>query len=232
MSVADRLQRALEIRDESIRGFQRRIKGRDLRGTSYPSVHGYVRGDATPSVAFLRAAAEELNVREEWLVLGKGEPTAAEQGLSGLGLAGRLPEDSLRERIVAEHPRLQEMDLPEQEIFMSVLADYAMSAPNAAEIPMTEKGVRNLAELAGDLLFLLELPLHPLSWGFRDLDGDDDGLSHYFAAALTALSLVMTDRGQGDPVERAEVSWIRELRRRARRMERREQEGEQVFRRF
>lgn len=233
MSVADRLERALEQRDESIRGFQRRMAERDVRGSSYPSVHGYVRGDATPSVEFLRQAADVLGVREEWLVLGKGEPTAPEQGLSGLRRSGSGSPERLRERICSAHPEVARMHVAEQEVFMTVLARYAMSAPDAAELPMSEQGVRRLVELAGDLLFLIELPLHPLAWGFRELDADDEARRYYQAAVLNTLSLLMEERGQGEAVERADVSWIRELRRRAERMvEEQEEDGEQIFRRF
>lgn len=232
MSLADRLERALEQRDESIRGFQKQMEERDVRGSSYPSVHGYVRGDATPSVEFLREAADVLGVREEWLVLGKGEPTAPEEGLAGLRGSGSGPQERLRERICSAYPGVERMRVAEQEVFMSVLARYAMSAPDAAELPMSEQGVRRLVELAGDLLFLIELPLHPLAWGFRDLDQEDEARRYYQAATLNTLSLLMQERGRGDPVERADVSWIRELRRRAERMEEQEEEGEQVFRRF
>lgn len=73
--VNDRLRQAVERSPLSIRGFHRRMDETDVHGTAYGTVHRYLKGETTPSVAFLREAARVLDVTPSWLILGEGDPS-------------------------------------------------------------------------------------------------------------------------------------------------------------
>lgn len=88
-TLGGRLERALrENAPEAIRGdkraFQRALQGRmdpnlNRQGTSYPAILSYFADNTSPSLPWLREAAEVLGVRFDWLVTGKGFPTQREQ---------------------------------------------------------------------------------------------------------------------------------------------------------
>lgn len=120
MSYAARLSEALRIAGVSIRGFHDQIKDRDVPGNSYAVIHRYLRGKATPPVAFLQAASEILGVRPEWLVLDKGEPTEIEQQMRG---SEPDPVDTAtRDRVDARFAdRFPALDYLDNEIRMMVL---------------------------------------------------------------------------------------------------------------
>ncbi len=73
-TIGERLKEAIEaMSDYSIRKFSLQMAGRGVTGASRPAVHRYLHATkpVEPPVAFLRAAAAELGVREAWLVLGE-----------------------------------------------------------------------------------------------------------------------------------------------------------------
>ena len=75
-----RLREAIqEVWGGSIRGFQREMERREVRGSSYATIYSYLRGDTQPSRDFLEAAADVLGVRLRWLRFGEGEPTGEEE---------------------------------------------------------------------------------------------------------------------------------------------------------
>ena len=80
MTLAQRIEKAIaEKFGGSIRAFQQALQERGVRGSTYASVHSYVRGDATPGLEFVETAADVLGVRPEWLAFERGRPTQAEQ---------------------------------------------------------------------------------------------------------------------------------------------------------
>jgi transcriptional regulator with XRE-family HTH domain len=198
----------------SIREFHRRMDERGVRGSSYASVHGYLRGKADPSVVFLQEAADVLGVREPWLVLGSGAPTRREGELApGPSRPETGREARLRERILSRYPELAGLPQAERDLFFEALTRYVLTAPDAAELAIGRDGSGRILELAGDLLFLLKLPLGPRAWGFRDPEADREAFHHYLTAMLHALELWMEGRGEGRPASRSPASrirWIRE----------------------
>jgi hypothetical protein len=74
-SIGERLKRALNLRDRSVRAFQKAMEERHAMGSSAPAIYRYLRGEATPTLQFIEAAASWLEVRREWLAFGEGEIT-------------------------------------------------------------------------------------------------------------------------------------------------------------
>ena len=78
-----------EDRKKGLRLFQRRMQeraeeikaegGSPFEGYNLSSIQGYASGKVVPSLDFLLEAAAVLKVRREWLILGRGKPTDAEQ---------------------------------------------------------------------------------------------------------------------------------------------------------
>lgn len=99
-TIADRLQEALALRGLKIRAFHRLMHEKKVLGNSYPAIHRYLRGEQTPSVDFLLAAADLLEVRPAWLAFGE-LPQLANDGESMTTLRGKLQAeyDALRVRI-------------------------------------------------------------------------------------------------------------------------------------
>jgi hypothetical protein len=83
----ERLMRALEEgpRPMSLRGLGNLMEGAypDLRGATYSGVRQYAEGNikVRPRVDLLRAIAEVLQVRWQWLAYGNGEMTASREEL-------------------------------------------------------------------------------------------------------------------------------------------------------
>lgn len=201
--VGDRLRQAIEGHEElSIRKFHEKIRETGVDGTAYATIHGYIAPGSTrePGLAFLHEAAEILDVREEWLVLGKGQPTRTREELSAPEEEGR--EDSLRSQIATEHPKFNTLSSATREVFMEVLADYASTAPGAGEFANTDEGRDHVIHLAGRLLFLL----NHLSRGFgfklpqhrrpREFNAFSVGL-------LNSLRPLLADPGEGPGIEHA-----------------------------
>ncbi len=71
MSFGDRAKKAIKLRGWSIRTFQQELKRLGVVGSSYPQVHRYLGNKRPPSIQFMDAAANLLNVRAEWLRTGE-----------------------------------------------------------------------------------------------------------------------------------------------------------------
>ena len=74
-TIGARLALAMQQKGQSVRDFQRAMesrKGGKILGTSYANIRRYLLTGAEPSPSFLRAAAEELGVRVEWLSFNSG----------------------------------------------------------------------------------------------------------------------------------------------------------------
>lgn len=71
-NIAERLSRAVRNHSRSLSAFQQAMNDRNVPGTSIPAIYRYLRGEITPSVEFLTAAADVLGVRAAWLILGEG----------------------------------------------------------------------------------------------------------------------------------------------------------------
>ncbi len=84
MTEPARLRRAIQAWG-SIRAFHLEMKKRKVRGSSYPTIHSYLKGDTVPGRQFMRTASEVLEVREGWLVSGKGHMTEEGERLQQRG---------------------------------------------------------------------------------------------------------------------------------------------------
>lgn len=156
-------------------------------------------------LAFKRAFPE---LRLDWLVLGEGEPTelaqrlAAPGGLEGeaegqdTGDGGDGPS-GFATRILDGYPDLELLAPEASALFMGALTRYAMGEPRM------ELDEAHLLELAGDLRWLLLLPLQ--LWGFRRSPRYDE-LSDYAVAQLHALMQLMPPTGKGDRIRKYERS--------------------------
>ncbi|MGQ0704381.1 MAG: helix-turn-helix domain-containing protein, partial [Gemmatimonadales bacterium] len=75
-TIGKRLRWAIrEVFRGSIRQFQRGMDERGIAGSSPPAVNRYLKDLTEPSIKWLREAAGLLGVSEDWLILGKGQPT-------------------------------------------------------------------------------------------------------------------------------------------------------------
>lgn len=105
MTEAARLRRAIQAWG-SIRAFHLEMKKRKVRGSSYPTIHSYLKGDTVPGRQFMRTASEVLEVREEWLVSGEGRMTEKGERLQQRGEElRRRDEERLRRLIVDQEDR-------------------------------------------------------------------------------------------------------------------------------
>lgn len=105
MTEAARLRRAIQAWG-SIRAFHFEMKKRKVRGSSYPTIHSYLKGDTVPGRQFMRTASEVLEVREEWLVSGEGRMTEEGERLQQRGEElRRRDEERLRRLIVDQEDR-------------------------------------------------------------------------------------------------------------------------------
>lgn len=150
----------------------------------------------------LKRAFPEL--RLDWLVCGEGEPTeiaqrlAAPGGLESESLAGDSAgtdagPSGFAARILGRYPDLELIAPEASALFMGALTRYAMGEPRM------ELDEAQLLELAGDLRWLLLLPLQ--LWGFKRAPEYDE-LSDYAVAQLHALMQLMPRTGEGDRIRR------------------------------
>jgi hypothetical protein len=194
--------------------------GRVSLGTinNYERVPEGARARGGPRAEFLLALKAAFpEIRLDWLLLGKGEPTElAERLASPEGLESDSGADSresgepveggaltFSERVLARYPDLELMAPEASALFMGGLTRYAMGEPQL-ELDATE-----LLELAGDLRWLLLLPLQ--LWGFRREPSYEE-LSDYAVAMLHALMQLMPRTGEGDPIGEYDASLAPKLR--------------------
>lgn len=166
---------------------------------------------AGPRAEFLAALKRAFPpLRLEWLILGDGEPTtiaerlAAPEGLEAEAGSSTGGESSFAARVLARYPDLELLSPEASALFMAALTRLAMGEPNLA----LDEG--DLIELAGDLRWLLLLP--PGAWGFRHAPPYRT-FSDYAVAMLHALSQLMPESGEGDPIADHAASILPRLRR-------------------
>jgi transcriptional regulator with XRE-family HTH domain len=189
MSVGKRLRQALESKGMSVRAFYREMSGKGVHGSSYPTIHRYLKDVTTPSVEFLREAAALLDVREPWLISGAGASTEEDEKI-------RLAKERMRQdsegaedgseedafvwvygRFKEKFPSLREMD---------PAADMAfLGACGAMHFNTTFDTLDEATEALAEHL------LKPFGWwghtGNPDLSTGEAGL--YLQTALVAIQL-------------------------------------------
>lgn len=198
-----RLHRSITDRT-SFNALSEKLKERQVRGASRPTVRSYLRGDTEPSGEWLLAAAEILNVRYEWLKTGEGEPRETDEKLVS-------ERDLFRKELLKICPGLHLLSRTATELFLAVLVkEYALAAPDSGRI-IEEREL--LYELAKDLEWLVLLPFHYGAWGFIP-PTDGRRVSEYAVAVLHALTLVMPDTHEGQELDRHAGSLLPRLRQR------------------
>ena len=164
---------------------------------------------AGPRAEFLAALKRAFPpLRLEWLILGDGEPTTVAQRLAapeGLETKAGGGGDgaSFAAQVLARYPDLELLSPEASAVFMSALTRLAMGEPKLA---LEE---RDLIELAGDLRWLLLMPLG--AWGF-DHAPPYRAFSDYAVGMLHAVSQLMPESGDGDPIADHAASILPRLR--------------------
>ena len=166
---------------------------------------------AGPRAEFLAALKRAFPpLRLEWLILGDGEPTtiaerlATPEGLETKAGSSAGEDPSFAARVLARYPDLELLSPEASALFMAALTRLAMGEPKLA----LDEG--DLMQLAGDLRWLLLLP--PGAWGFRHAP-PYRAFSDYAVAMLYALSQLMPESGEGDPIADHAASILPRLRR-------------------
>lgn len=95
-TIGKRLRWAIERHPEaSIRRFQQSLARAGIDGSSPPAINRYLKDVTAPSVDWIVAAAELLQVRWEWLAVGSGLPTAVEQAAQQIARGERANLESV-----------------------------------------------------------------------------------------------------------------------------------------
>jgi len=194
MSVGNRLREALQLRGRSVRWLHLNLKDRVKGARSYSSVHSYVKNDSRPGSDFLRAAAEALDVRRDWLIYGEGKPIdpRAEQA-KRTGLYSDSPAEAHEMHVGAlRHvvPVLADVPLVVQTAFLETLERYVLGFASHGR-PVRQAVYEHCAR---ELWAFVDLP-HNVR-GFR-AGMQSDEYVNYAVAMLHALSLAMPDPGRG-----------------------------------
>ena len=156
---------------------------------NYERVPEGARARGGPRAEFLLALKSAFpEIRLDWLLLGQGEPTELAQRLAAPDVDAT---PTFAERILDRYPDLELLAPEASALFMGALTRYAMGEPQM------ELDEAHLLDLAGDLRWLLLLPLQ--LWGFRH-DPSYEELSDYAVALLHALTRLMPRTGDGDPI--------------------------------
>ncbi len=187
-SIAHRLQEAIELRGVSVVEFQRGLadvaKKMDVRGASYAQIHHYLQGRREPTLAVIRLAADLLEVREEWLAFGTGEPTELRETLRAYG--EKETENDIKQ-ILDATPELKACADSTQMMFYELLAEWVGTTSVAGDFDDSTDPER----LARSLFTLITLPLH--CWGFKR-----EVPERYLVNMMTTLRVALADAGQGD----------------------------------
>ena len=175
-SFGARFQKAIDGRAISIRAFQREISSRHIKGCSYPAIHRYLNDEATPSFAFLMAAAEVLNVRLPWLALGEGDAVQIELD---------EPEDLLAKRLGVERLEDVEPRIPFEALvpLNKVIARAAMYLHERDKEPQ-ERGM-----VAWQLMGIIASPFESL--GIEPDELPPRAYAQYVTAMVHALDLAV-----------------------------------------
>lgn len=99
--LVERLQEALRRKNRSPYWLQRELAKQGVTGSSTGSMSRYMRGEITPPLEFLQAAAQTLGVFEPWLLSGYGHPEQQSSAPRADPYGARLGEANERmQRIV------------------------------------------------------------------------------------------------------------------------------------
>ncbi len=178
-----------------------------MRGASYASVFGYLKGRTEPGQDFLHAAARVLNVRPEWLIAGEVAATQAALRVESwldpweeIGTAAGKRMQRTRELLLKQLPVFERLPRTGRHLLTDALVRYEAGTPGRH---VTDE---RLAELARQLWALVARPLR--TWGFRhDLDPERGELllqsrefADYGVAMLHALMLALPAPGMASPI--------------------------------
>ena len=217
-SVQSRLRYFRKAQGLSLRALRERVNAElpEAERVSLGTLSNYEREAegsprSGPRAGFLAALKRAFPpLRLEWLILGEGEPTrlaerlAAPSGLEAKAESANAAGSSFAGRVLDRYPDLDLLSPEASAVFMSALTRLAMGEPKLA---LDEA---DLLQLAGDLRWLLLLPLG--AWGF-DHTPPYRTFSDYAVAMLHALSRLMPDNGEGDPIADHRSSRLPRLRR-------------------
>lgn len=141
LSLAERLGAAIRSRFRTQQAFFDAMPT-GVEGTTYPSLRSYIRDGVTPSLPFLKAAAEVCGVREAWLISGLGSMTNEEKG------PGTAAERR-KEATVADQGTLIVPLGPKVLNKLKQLADESDSHPSVVAAGLIAEGVKGLHRSGG-----------------------------------------------------------------------------------
>ena len=203
-TLGERLRHAVTEGGLSVRAFHRAMDGeRGVYGSSYPNVHRYLADKADPSLEFLRQASDLLSVRYEWLAVGHGQPTEAEQAAAEAGEALEL-ENEIRAVLSEEDGNSKELLMRKQwtgalsQILESTLGTRV---PLVAQVVIAHHWRRLQQKATGsldsdapeDMLRRLARSVAaPLNeFGVSPSDLRDEELTHYLMGVVPPVSTAM-----------------------------------------
>lgn len=105
--VSDRLTKARERAGRSIRSLQKELEKQKVPGSSYANVYAYMSGKTTPSLDFLAATAEALNVRVAWLAFDEGPMTDTDAVTEPATRRATEVEAEIEDALVAAFPAIE-----------------------------------------------------------------------------------------------------------------------------
>jgi len=177
-TVGDRLVAAIAQRgDGTVREFQVELKRRfpKLSGTSYDTIRRYIRNKPEPSAVWIRAAAELLGVRAEWIATGRGGQTEAEERRRQF--VGHAPTVSVTDRALKKliDEAGEDYDIGEWQA-----AGWVVYALYGTVIELCEDGDSITADQSYDVVHEL---FSLLSFPVRHLGGSWDMVGSYIGIA-------------------------------------------------
>ena len=193
-TVEGRLEKARKEANRSIRSLQQALHDKKVPvpGSSYANVHAYFKGRTRPTLEFIKAAAEELGVKPEWLAFGNGWMTEREQR-EAEAAAALLEREEEREGSLFNERMLEELEGLDR---LDPSVHLALHALVHRWLAAMERSGREL-ESEDEVKAYLDLTWHflrePLRawarWIDRDVTMDSGSLSDYMTAMLHAMNL-------------------------------------------
>ncbi|MBI4539485.1 MAG: helix-turn-helix transcriptional regulator [Gemmatimonadetes bacterium] len=189
MSVHRRLREAIDLRGVSVRAFHREMTGRRVAGSSYPTIHRYLSGRTSPSLEFLREAAQVLGVREAWLAAGEGGPTETEEAMRSAQsrLLGDDWEASFKEAR-GKLPHMSALQPHVQAAFLDTWGRYERFRRPLLFVGTFPPELLS-ARLGEAMLDQIMAPFE--QWGVHAIVGSHE-FNDYVMAALQAINLAMS----------------------------------------
>lgn len=229
--LLERLHQALELRGRSAYWLQRRLHAQGVLGSSTGSVSRYMRGEITPPLEFLQAAARVLDVFEPWLISGYGSPdqrSGAEPDPNALEMArkaGKLADEWAEEdrnidyRIADRCWWYRGLRESTREVVRDLFlrsAGYTL-AYRYCPVPWDPMQTASGADLglARELGSILSAPLRMLGLdgAERPVELSDDQLNDYVLSLCTAISRLLPPRKELSADDAAEIKKWSQLRR-------------------